>query len=111
MVFFDPRYGEGYIREECRKFTAFSTPWALYEWLRIPFGLKNAPAAFQRYIGQALTGLLDRVCLAYLDDILVYGKTFGENVRNLKTVLRRLKSKGVKLRVDKCHFCVFHRKI
>ena len=97
-------YHQGYIEEGSRKYTAFSTPWALYEWLRIPFGLKNAPAVFQRYVAQALSGLLDRICLAYLDDILVYGKTFKEGVRNLKTVLRRLRSKGVKLRVGKCHF-------
>ena len=44
------------------------------------------------------------MCLAYLDDILVYGRTFKEAVKNLKMVLRRLKSKGVKLRVDKCQF-------
>ena len=97
-------YHQGFIKDNCRKYTAFSTPWALYEWLRIPFGLKNAPAAFQRYIRQALTGLLDRICLAYLDDILIYGKTFKEHKGNLRQVLRRLKSKGVKLRVDKCEF-------
>ena len=97
-------YHQGFIKEGCRKYTAFATPWALYEWLRIPFGLKNAPAAFQRYISRALMGLLDRVCLAYLDDILVYGKTFGEHKANLKLVFRRLRSKGVKLRVDKCFF-------
>ena len=97
-------YHQGYVKDICRKYTAFSTPWALFEWLRIPFGLKNAPAAFQKYMNTALAGLLDSVCLAYLDDILVFGTTFAEHKENLRTVLRRLKSKGVKLRVDKCEF-------
>ena len=97
-------YHQGFVKAECQKYTAFATPWALYSWLRIPFGLKNAPAAFQRYICQSLTGLLDRVCLAYLDDILVFGKTFTEHKLNLQQVFRRLKSKGMKLRVDKCVF-------
>ena len=72
------------------------------EFVRVPFGLKNAPAAFQKYINQALSGLIDKICLAYLDDILIYGKTFKEHKRNLRTVLIRLKEKGVKLRVEKC---------
>ena len=97
-------YHQGYVRDICRKYTAFSTPWALMEWTRVPFGLKNAPAAFQKYINKALSGLLDKVCLAYLDDILIYGRTFKEHKTNLRLVLKRLKSKGVKLRVDKCEF-------
>ena len=97
-------YHQGYVRDICRKYTAFSTPWCMFEWLRVPFGLKNAPAAFQKYVNQALSGLLDRICLAYLDDILVFGRTFDEHLGNLRDVLRRLREKGVKLRVDKCVF-------
>ena len=52
-----------------------------------------------------MVGLRDLVCLAYLDDILCYGKNFEEYVVNLRKVLQRLKSKGIKLRVDKCEFC------
>ena len=88
-------YHQGFVKESCRKYTAFVTPWSLYEFLRIPFGLKGAPAAFQRYISKALSGLLDIVCLAYLDDILVYGKTFPEHLANLRRVFRRLGAKGV----------------
>ena len=97
-------YHQGYVRNSCRKYTAFSTPWQQFEWLRVPFGLKNAAAAFQKYINTALAGLIDKICLAYLDDILIFGMTFEEHKRNLRTVLIRLKQKGVKLRVSKCEF-------
>ena len=91
-------YHQGYVGEEFRKFTAFSTPWGLYEWLRIPMGISNAPPAFQRFINQTLVGLRDKVCVAYLDDILIFAHTFEEHVHNLKLVLKRLISKGIKIK-------------
>ena len=97
-------YHQGYVKEQFRKLTAFSTPWGLYEWIRIPFGISNAPPAFQRHINQILVGLRDHICIAYLDDILVYARSFEEHVTNLVLVLKRLRSHGVKLRVDKSVF-------
>ena len=95
-------YYQGYVRESHRKYTAFSTPWGLYEWIRIPMGISNAPPVFQRYVNNVLRGLLHQICAAYLDDILVYGKTFMDHVRNLKTVLQRLRVEGIRLRASKC---------
>ena len=97
-------YHQGYISEEFQHVTAFSTPWALYEWVRIPFGLRNAPPAFQRFKNKCLGDLKDKICEPYLDDILCYAKSFDEHLRNLQQVLHRLKLCGVKLRADKSVF-------
>ena len=67
-------------------------------------GISNAPPAFQRFINQTLANLRDKVCVAYLDDILIFARTFEEHVHNLRLVLQRLKSRGIKLRADKCFF-------
>ena len=97
-------YHQGEIGMESRKYTAFSTPWSLYEWVRIPYGLTNAPPCFQRFMNDCLYNLRDKICVAYLDDILIYGKTWKEHEENLKTVLRCLRKKGVKLNPKKCDF-------
>ena len=69
-------YHQGEIREDSRKVTAFSTPWSLYVWIRIPYGITNAPPGIQRFINNCLYSLRDKICISYLDDILVYSKTF-----------------------------------
>ena len=102
-------YHQGEMAEDSRKFTAFSTPWSLYEWVRIPYGIMNAPAGFQRFINACLANLNDEICFAYLDDILIFSKTFEEHVTNTLKVLDCLEKKGVKLNPTKCNF--FKREI
>lgn len=96
-------YHHGFIQEKCRKNTAFSTAWGQFEWNRIPFGLTRAPGVCQAYMNKTREGLRDTFCLPYLDDILVYSKSFKEQLKHLKSVFQRHREQGLKLKPSKCH--------
>ena len=62
------------MHPELKELTAFKTRYGTYQYKVMPFGLCNGPAIFQRYINKALKGLLDVICTAYADDILIYSE-------------------------------------
>lgn len=84
--------------------TAFRTRYGHYEYLVMPFGLTNAPATFQNYIHQALRGLLDTICVVYLDDILIFSKTREEHTAHIQQVLERMRAAELFAKPLKCSF-------
>lgn len=84
--------------------TAFSTPYGHYEFNKMPFGLKTAPATFQRMMDLVLSGLQGIELFVYMDDIVVYGNLLEEHSRKLRILLARLQNAGLTLQPDKCHF-------
>jgi len=84
--------------------TAFSCPQGHFEFLRMPFGLCGAPCTFQKTIQRVLSEENNKICLIYLDDIIIYGKTMQEHNERLETVLKKLSSAGIKLSRNKCIF-------
>lgn len=91
------------IKEDSVPKTAFITPDGLYEYIRMPFGLMNAPAVFQRAIITALRPLLDNI-LVYMDDVLIKCKTFTEGLQILDKVLAALTEAGFTVNAKKCSF-------
>ena len=92
------------MHPDSKKFTAFSTPEGHFHYNRMPFGLKNAPATFQRLMDRALKGLIGKCCFVYLDDIIIFGQTIQEHNTNLAIILQRLTELNLKLQPDKCEF-------
>ena len=101
----DQAYYQVPVKPADKEKTAFITPDGLFEFNYMPFGLCNAPATFQRLIDVILGRLKWTIALVYLDDIIVYSRTFDEHIVNLSLVFAALKKAGLKLKPSKCNFC------
>lgn len=84
--------------------TAFSTPYGHYQFRRMPFGLKNAPATFQRLMDNVLSGLQGNELFVYMDDIVLYAKSLREHEVKFERLMKRLREANLKLQPDKCEF-------
>ena len=98
-------YWQVELDEESIPLTAFTVgPLGFYECCRMPFGLCNAPATFQRLMESCLGDLHLQWCIIYLDDIIVFSKTPEEHIERLRGVFEKLSSAGLKLKPSKCEF-------
>ena len=90
------------VAEEDRDKTAFNTRNGLHRFRVMPFGLSTAPATFERLMELVLKGLTFDRCLVYLDDVIVFGRTFEEALQNLERVFERIETAGLLLKPSKC---------
>lgn len=98
-------YWQVEVAEDDKEKTAFTVgPLGHWECNRMPFGLTNAPSTFQRLMETCMGELNLRECLIFLDDVLIFSKTFDEHVTRLEAVFQRLEQHGLKLNPSKCEF-------
>ena len=93
------------IKEEDIHKTAFRVgSGGLYEYLRLPMGMSNSPATFMRLMDACFGDKQYEDLIVFLDDLLIWGKSFEEVLEKLEMVFQRLRSYGLKLKAKKCHF-------
>jgi len=91
------------VAEESRPLTAFVTPYGLYQFRVMPFGLNGAPATFQRLMDEVLRGL-EGFSAAYIDDVVIFSTTWEDHLKAVRSVLGRLRQAGLTAKPRKCQF-------
>lgn len=92
------------LAEESKPKTAFITPDGQWEFNRMPFGLVNAPAVFQRAVNKALGSLRFNTAVAYMDDVLVPSESIDDGLDKLERIFKRLREFNMTLKPSKCYF-------
>jgi hypothetical protein len=92
------------IAEEHKERTAFTVPSGHYEFNRLPFGLSNSPASFQRLMDIVLRNLVGTECWIFIDDVIVYSQSAEQHALRLENVLRRFDVANLSLHPGKCVF-------
>ena len=100
------RYNQIEIALEDQEISTFTCPYDTFAFRRMPFGLCNAPATFQRCMMSMFSDLVEEVMEIFMDEFSVYGSSFEYCLKNLETVLQRCQNKNLALNWEKCHFMV-----
>jgi transposase InsO family protein len=90
------------IDPDSRDYTTFTSPFGSFRWTRLPFGVRNGPAAYSRLVMLALQYLPPGFTLGYIDDILVFSMTMDEHIQHVRSVLELHVRFGMKLNIAKC---------
>ncbi|KAK1645988.1 hypothetical protein QYE76_063793, partial [Lolium multiflorum] len=94
------------VKTKDQEKTTFTCPYGTYAYRRMPFGLCNAPATFQRCMSAIFHGFCESIVEVFMDDFSVYGNSFDSCLRNLDKVLQRCEETNLVLNWEKCHFMV-----
>uniref|UniRef100_A0A8C5GH97 Gypsy retrotransposon integrase-like protein 1 n=1 Tax=Gouania willdenowi TaxID=441366 RepID=A0A8C5GH97_GOUWI len=97
-------YNQVPVAEHDKMKTAFCTPFGLFKFNRMPFGLCNAPSTFQRLMERMFGSQHCQSLLLYLDDVVVYSTSIDDHLQRLGAVLSRLQREGLKVKLSKCDF-------
>ena len=86
--------------------TAFTCHLGLYEFNVMLFGLKNTPLTFQKLMNEVLMEYLDKFVIVYIDDLLIYSKTFEEHIEHIRKIFEKLREVNLMVKLKKCKFCL-----
>lgn len=92
------------LQEDYKQYTAFVTPFDVYEYNRLPFGWKNSGAWFQKMMNCILDESLGKFCNVYIDDITIHSRTSKEHEKNISCVLEALSKSKLKISRKKSEF-------
>ncbi len=85
-----------------KEISAFRCPFGYFRFTKMPFGMKNAGATFQRMMDMVLRGLSWKCCMVFVDDVVVYSRSWEEHLRDVDLVLSKFKEFGITLNLKKC---------
>ena len=104
-------YNQVLVKKEDQHKTTFTSPWGTFEYLRIPFGLLNAGATFQRAMDYAFNELIGKIIEIYQDDLTIFSKERSDHIAHLRKVFEKCRMYGISLNPSKSVLGIYEGKL